>query len=140
MKEIVWKLSNKLNDRTQIVKLEEVIGKSLPPDYVNCVSENNRGRPSRHAFETPKGVRVFNNLLSLHEDENENIFKIYQYISEETERADILPFARDPFGNYICFDFSKDPASIVFWDHEVRTIEAVCKSFTDLVNMLHDAE
>ena len=140
MKELVWELSNKLNDRTQIVKLEEAIGKSLPLDYVNCVSENNRGYPSLKSFKTPKGGRVFNYLLSLNEDEDDNIFKSYQYISEETERVDILPFARDPFGNYICFDFSKDPATIVFWDHEVRTIEDVCKSFTDLVNMLHDEE
>ena len=141
MKGLVWELASKLNDNTQIDKLNGMVGGLLPSDYIDCVLENNAGYPSLNTFENQTGTQhVFNNLLPLDDSEDENIFNIYLFISEETERKDILPFARDSFGNYICFDFSGHPATVVFWNHETNDIDIVCESFTDLINMLHKAE
>jgi len=138
MKDLVWELGSRLNSSTQINKLNAMVGGMLPSDYISCVLDNNTGYPSLNVFETQLGTQhIFNNLLSLDESNDENIFKVYQFISEETGRKNILPFARDSFGNYICFDFSENPAVVVFWQHETNDIDFVCNSFADLLCMLH---
>ena len=141
MKDIVWELASKLSDNSQIDKLNARIVGILPSDYISCVLYNNAGYPSLNVFETQLGTQhIFNNLLSLDESDDENVFKVYQFISEETDRKDILPFARDSFGNYICFDYREIPVSVVFWNHETNSLDAVAKTFTDLINMLHKSE
>ncbi|CJH30980.1 SMI1 / KNR4 family [Streptococcus pneumoniae] len=48
----------------------------------------------------------------------------------------VYPFARDPFGNLLCFDYRNNPQSptVVFWDHEEEEMEEsiypVCSSVT----------
>jgi hypothetical protein len=141
MKGLVWELTSAMYDNTQINKLKVMIGEELPSDFAECLLKNNAGYPTPNVFDTKLGTQhIFNNLLPFDESEDENIFKVYRFISEETEREDILPFARDSFGNYICFDFSENPSTVVFWQHETNDIDAVCKSFTDLINMLYEAK
>ncbi len=61
----------------------------------------------------------------------------------------MLPFADDPGGNLLCFDWrkAKTPTSpvVVFWDHEHEDLEGedldrpllyICDTFTDLPNSL----
>ncbi|MDL5142231.1 T7SS effector LXG polymorphic toxin [Bacillus atrophaeus] len=58
----------------------------------------------------------------------------------------IVPFACDPFGNEICFDYrlNKENPSVVFWDHEIayedpdKALSHICDSFTELVNKLYE--
>ncbi|MBO1580102.1 SMI1/KNR4 family protein [Bacillus sp. XF8] len=65
----------------------------------------------------------------------------YNPIQPEIEG--IIPFARDPFGNLICFDYLADKLSptIVFWDHEEQgeaAIEIICHTFSELLDGVHD--
>jgi len=141
MDKLIWELTYKLSDDTKIKDLEKIAGISLPSDYIDCVLENNEGYPSLKVFKTQRGVKhIFNNLLSLDESEDENVFKTYQFIFEEMERKDIIPFARDSFGNYICFDFSESAGKVVFWDNETNTLDVVSETFTELIDMLSYAE
>ncbi|MCY8426886.1 SMI1/KNR4 family protein [Bacillus vallismortis] len=58
----------------------------------------------------------------------------------------IVPFACDPFGNEICFDYrqNKDNPSGVFWDHEIAykysdgALSHICDSFTELVDKFYE--
>ena len=137
MPTVTWQFIDKLEDDSPICKLEKAINVKLPSDYVNCVKENNAGFPSLKIFNTVQGTeRVFSNLLSFNSDDDENIFNDYQFLLDETDRKDVLPFARDSFGNYICFDFSDNPIKVVFWNHENKTFDDVSNSFTELLNML----
>jgi hypothetical protein len=138
MNGLIWELTSALTDKMQINKLKTIVGEKLPSDFIECLLINNAGYPTPNVFDTASGQQhIFNNLLPLDESEDENIFKVFRFITEETNREDILPFARDSFGNYICFDFSTDLPSIVFWRHETNDFEYISKSFMDLLNMLH---
>lgn len=140
MNNITWKFGSKLEDATPIKALETAIKVSLPVDYVKCVSENNAGYPSLNVFETEQGEKhIFSDLLSLIESDDDNVYEVYKSVSNRLDRQDIVPFAADPFGNFLCFDFSETPTSIVFWNHEVNRLNAVAKSFTNLINMLQGA-
>jgi hypothetical protein len=139
MNGLVWELTSALTENMLINKLTTIVGRVLPSDFIECLLDNNAGYPKPNVFETKQGIQhISNNLLPLDESEDENIFKIHQFISEETEREDIFPFARDSFGNYICFNLGEAPALVVFWRHETNDFEDVAKSFSDLLNMLHE--
>ena len=141
MSELTWKVVRPLQDRAPIRKLEEIIGIILPDDYVKCVMNNNAGYPTLEKFETVNGMeRIFNNLLSFDEKKNVNIFNTYNSIFALTGNKMLLPIAEDPFGNYICIDFSNSEMKVVFWEHETNTLEAVSATFSELLSKLNLSE
>lgn len=88
-----------------------------------------------------QGVLI--NLLSFTND-NLNITMFYDF-EEETSIAGLVPIARDPFGNLLCFDYRLKVQSpeIIFYDHEEIGEDAiipVCSTFTELLNGLYSAE
>jgi hypothetical protein len=136
MSELIWKVARPLTDKAPISKLEGIVGATLPDDFVGCVMENNAGYPSLKGFETAAGTaRVFNNLLTFDEGKSVNIFNTYEGVLAATGNDALLPFAEDPFGNYICFDFSESGA-VVFLEHETNKTEAVSETFTGFITKL----
>ena len=84
-------------------------------------------------------VEIFNNLISLDENEYDNIYEILEDLQDRLSDQ-LIPFAEDGFGNLLCFDYSADK-SIVFWDHEknyddFKESTFVCSSFSSLIENL----
>ncbi|WP_374219415.1 SMI1/KNR4 family protein [Bacillus bingmayongensis] len=89
------------------------------------------------------GEGVFDCLLS-YTNEYISITVTYDIISPYIPKG-IIPFAKDPFGNKICFDFRNDKHSptIVFYDSDEcdeQAIEYICSTFTNLIDSLHFSE
>ena len=88
--------------------------------------------------------KMIGNLLSFDNDEDDDLILNFRLIRERLKKG-IIPFANDPFGNFICFQFtsSNDEPNIVFWDHEIaydnegKAISNVCASFDDFLEMLY---
>ncbi|MBA4538836.1 SMI1/KNR4 family protein [Bacillus aquiflavi] len=133
-----WLFSDESLDEKKIIEVERLFGFKLPDDYKKCIMENNGGFPEPNIFNCDDGriEAVFNNLISF-TDENLNIKMFYEFSSQK-----LIPFARDPFGNLLCFDYSKNNESpkIVFYNYEETgsaSITPVCKSFTALLDRLY---
>jgi hypothetical protein len=138
MNNLTWDCVEKLNSATPIKDFEKKTKKVLPQDFVDCVLENNAGYPSLTTFKTDDGTeRVFSDLLSFDSNEPENIFEVYALISQRLSNTNIIPFARDAFGNYICFDYTAEQIKVVFWSHETNKFDFVCATFTELLSKLH---
>ncbi|WHX50171.1 SMI1/KNR4 family protein [Paenibacillus woosongensis] len=79
---------------------------------------------------------IFESLLSF-TSEYSNIEVVHELTSLP---ENIIPFARDPFGGLICFDYrpSNDVPVIVFFDEELENnnITFICESFSELINRL----
>lgn len=62
---------------------------------------------------------MFGTLLSYDPDSSENIVKAYRTYAPTIPKK-IVPFAFDPAGNLICFDYKNDENNpvVVFWEHE----------------------
>lgn len=138
MSELTWKLAKPLANDTAIKKLEKIIERSLPTDYVECVMKNNAGYPSLKKFDTvSSAAHICNNLLSFDEKKEVNIFNIYESLVASTGNKMLLPFAADPFGNYVCFDFLGETVKVVFWLHETDETELICATFAGFAANLY---
>jgi hypothetical protein len=138
------------------------IGCTFPRDYVECAFQNNGSGVLPYNFDVDGITRVFGTLLSYDKDSSENIVKIYRnYVSSLPKK--LVPFAFDPAGNLICFDYKKHETSpiVVFWEHENawkiemltqdegltenqaeerarENVTYVAATFTEFLNMLYD--
>ena len=119
------------------------MGIKLPNDYVECIKENNGGRPRPKTFDFGGNKEmIFASLLSLAEVDKENISAVYDWIKDRLPQG-VYPFAKDPFGNFICFKYEEESISIVFWDHEKtsedreKSIETICETFQQLLDKLY---
>lgn len=149
MNNIIWKRTIGELDMNDINKVEKHWGVTLPDDYKQCCINNHRGRPNPcvYDFEYKTGA-LFSYLLSFKEDNSYYILKDYNNIKDRLV-DNVYPFADDPGGNFICFDYreGKDKTpKVVYWDHELAyedpatAIFYICDTFTELLSKLYESE
>ena len=128
-----WKYVKKLEDINELKNFEFENGCQIPSYLRKCIINYNGGRPERKVFDTAvsKG-RMIKKLLSLNYGDVENIWDAYKCMQQEDR--DLIPFANDPGGNFICFN--KDSGEIYLWLHETDTVEYVAESFEDFLGKL----
>lgn len=118
-----WLFSGEPLNEDKIIEVEKLFGFQFPSDYKQCIIKNNGGYPEPNIFDSDDGrlEAVFNNLISF-TDTNINIKMFHEFSSEK-----LIPFARDPFGNLLCFDYSKNVNSphIIFYNTEESEIALI---------------
>lgn len=145
--QIEWISAQKLINKVNVAEIEELLGIKLPEDFVTCALKNNGGYPVPNMFYSKNGKEeIFNNLLSF--DSSNPVYMLNTYNSVKDRLIErIYPFAEDPGGNLICFDYRESNLlnpKVVLWDHEVahkfpeKAISYVCNTFTELLNSLHE--
>lgn len=131
MKNITWKYVKPLENQNSVSELEKNIGISLPLDIQQIFQKYNNGRPSLKLFDTSKEVECeFKKLLSLNTSDAENI---YDFLKLESKFKELVPIASTPSGNLICLYDGK----IVYWNHELDSIEELSNSFTNFLEKLY---
>lgn len=141
------------------------IGVKLPNEYIKFIKKHNTSSlfPCRYFdfYDDKRRLRYdtdsldFCNFLKIRENmdicleqstddpNNQDRFKFYKYFSEL-----LIPFGENGGGDYICFDYRKDPNSdnppVVFWYHDVAEQEDrtsfIANNFEEFINMLHECE
>lgn len=111
--------------------LEHRLRIKLPEDYRQFLLEHNGGHPEPSGFSfvegsdglTDSGVAWF---LAVHKgtaSNFENDFNVYK-VRNRRLPDNLVPIARDSFGNRICMSFDgDDKGAIYFWDHEIEADE-----------------
>lgn len=122
-----------------IESVEHRLQITLPEDYKQFVLKYDGGYPNPNHFKVDGKVEIFNNLISLDENEYNNIYEILEDLQDRIGDQ-LIPFAEDGFGNLLCFDYSANK-NIVFWDHEknygdFKELPLVCFSFSSLIENL----
>ncbi|AMR88478.1 SMI1/KNR4 family protein [Bacillus thuringiensis] len=145
MNHITWINANENKiTNNQIKQLEQYFNIKFPNDFIECVQKYDGGYPTPDTFYIPnQDENSLNNLLTLDSNKKYPILETYNNMKDRLP-GKIYPFARDPFGNLLCFDYrnTSDSPSIVFWDHEEEDIEEaiypVCSTFTELLDSLYE--
>ncbi|PEZ09203.1 1,3-beta-glucan synthase regulator [Bacillus sp. AFS018417] len=146
MNNVTWiGTSKKTITDEHIQQVEQYFGVKLPHDFIECVKQNDGGHPQPNTFDIEgQDDDVINNLLTFDLESEYYILQRYENIKDRLVDK-VYPFARDPFGNFLCFDYRNNPQSptVIFWDHEEEMEEAiypVCSSFTELLDSLYEFE
>ena len=140
-----WKWCDLPVDDADIQKVEFELKIKFPEDYIQLVRHYNGGYPSQKFYDAGKQKDVvIHHLLSLKEGgEDPSLVMIYRIVSDRLPKG-IVPFASDPFGNLICFDYNTTPPSVCYWNHEVadadkdRSIVHISNSVSELMDMLRE--
>ena len=122
-----------------IENVEHRLQITLPDDYKQVALKYDGGYANPNHFKVDGKLEIFNNLISLDENEDNNIYEILEDLQDRLGDQ-LIPFAEDGFGNVLCFDYSADK-NIVFWDHEknygdFKELPLVCFSFSSLIESL----
>lgn len=129
-----WNYVKVLQNENAINEFEEMLSYKLNESYVDCIKQNNGGRPKNRVFYTENGTeRVIKTFLSLNKEDRETVWKIFDW-NKEILMDKYIPFAIDNFGNIICFYRYDD--SIVFVEHETETVEKIATDFEGFMSCL----
>lgn len=143
MSQVTWLFVDEEIDSEIINNVEKSFGILFPEDYRECIKKNNGGypEPNLYDFNEDEGGAVFDCLLS-YTNKDANIEVIFDIMDLP---KGIIPFARDPFGGLICFDYRDGIESpvVVFFDPELdedSKIKPICSTFTELLEGLYSDE
>ncbi len=127
-----WKYVKNLQEIDLINEFEKEFNCKLPDDFIKCVKNNNAGRPELNSFDTEvTSERTIKKLLSFNKNDSENIWNANKILNKI--QANIIAFAMDSFGNYICFDTKN---TVVFFEHETETMEIISDNFNSFLSKL----
>lgn len=134
---LAWRFVKGKVGYEDIMRLEGLFQVKFPELYTAMVLACHGGRPQPNRFDTEhaKGY-VFKSLLPITNRYASNMMDVHAWIGDRLP-AGCIPFASDPSGNYICFDFmasSREPL-VVLWNHETGKCEGTAKSIEQF--MLH---
>lgn len=133
MKNIEWEFVIPLKDDMIIDIFEIENAYSLPSDFKEFIKKNNSGMPLVNTFDTDKTKeRNIKCILSFNKEDEENIYEFIN-LFKKNNYLEMLPFAIDSFGNFICFENEK----VVFWNCELETKEYIADSFSKFLDCLY---
>jgi hypothetical protein len=137
-KNLTWRRAKPLDNDELVNKFENEFAVKLPETFKIFIVDHNKAKPVPNLFNTEKSKgNVFNSLFSFNESDENNMFNNLRILKESGFPQHLVPFARDPFGNYLCFDANNDD-TVVFWVHETDEIELVAESFDVFLDMLYE--
>ena len=115
----LWQDVEKIDNKASRTIVEHKLGIVFPHLYLETIKKFNGGSPVNNVFDTEKThERVFSNLLSFNLEGTTSILTVWEDNKERMPNG-LIPFATDPGGNYICFDYrSTTEPSVIFWNHE----------------------
>lgn len=109
-----WKYKIDISSLDVFDEIEKEYGITIPKEIREFIAAHNGATPEKYHFMIGTTEKVFGAVLSVNkgETDTDTIFTALRTIGSK----ELIPFAIDPFGNYICFSNAEE--SIVFWDHE----------------------
>lgn len=140
-------MSNKWNyvtktTKEQIEKVEKEFNYKFKEEFKEFILKNNAGSPEKYVFDLPSRTeKCFGGLLSFNENDDDNIFSTNKKTIDDEiypTRTTALYVAGDPFGNLIGFDKTTD--KVVFWDHELDTIEVINNDWFSFIDSLYQSK
>lgn len=130
---IKWNYKIDLADEKVFSEIEKDRKIEIPKNLVNLIKEGNAATPERYKFIVGSTERVIGTILSFNRNEadTDTVFTALSVIDNKS----LMPFAIDPFGNYICMDLQK--CTVVFWDHETGDVFSTDKELDSFMDSLY---
>ncbi|MBA3278460.1 MAG: SMI1/KNR4 family protein [Geodermatophilaceae bacterium] len=137
-------------DDARIAAIEGRLGIRLPTDYLDVVRVHQGGAPDRGLIALPDGTVTALSMLLHFQDEPADFNLVRIVENSDAFLGKFIPFAVDPYGQFLCFDYRGDSAhswAATGWNrpvvlHSTSDPHAepvfVAGSFTELIGSLQD--
>ncbi len=145
--DLTWQDCRPSLSEEAIGSVEERLNVRLPADYVECVIQCDGGWPNPHHFSYPDpslgAVETsLGRFLSLDSSKAGSLLDVVDWLSDQLPSG-VVPFADEPGGDFICFDFRTSATpSVVYWMHERNGDEAIAQlapNFSAFLDQLRQA-
>ncbi|ADU31960.1 SMI1/KNR4 family protein [Evansella cellulosilytica] len=130
-----WRFVKNPATEKSLNNLENEFDILLPSTYRILMKLYNGGRPKPNKYYIQQEERVVKSFL--------NVYPVKGGVKDVVSWLElpqkVIPFANDPFGNYLCFDYrniSYMEPTIVLWEHEKNRLVIVEQSFEAFLRML----
>ena len=128
-----WKYKIDVQSMSLFEEIENQYNVKFVDELRDFISMHNAATPEKYHFMIGNTEKVLGAILSVNKGESDTD-TIYTALSC-IENSAIIPFAIDPFGNYICY--SSATGKIVFWDHETNAVLSSEKNLTEYIDSLY---
>ena len=128
-----WKYKIDVECECVFEEIESKYGIKFNGELKSFIIEHNAATPEKYHFIAGTKERVFGAVLSVNNGEADTD-SIYTALESVTDK-EIIPFAIDPFGNYICY--SENEKSVVYWNHETETKTSTGLDLNDFISSLY---
>ena len=128
-----WKYKIDVLSLDVFEEIEKHYGVNFTNELKDFFVEHNATSPEKYHFMVGTTERVFGAVLSVNKGEvdTDSIYVALDSISDKN----IIPFAIDPFGNYICYDSSN--GKTMYWDHETNITKSTGLSLSEFIDSLY---
>ncbi|MCB0115333.1 MAG: SMI1/KNR4 family protein [Caldilineaceae bacterium] len=144
--EIEWQDCRAQIDDSVVAEVESLLYCDFPDDFRAIIKKCHGGIPVPNRFVYHDAVlqmveSSIEQLLSFNLEDADNIVRSYYDLSTQLP-DDLIPFACDAGGDYICFDYRSDSSEypvVVYWSHESEpdaSIFYLADSFSEFLGML----
>lgn len=128
-----WHYKIDFKDESVFGEIEKERKITIPQELKDLIVEANAATPEKYNYMIGFTERVVGAILSFNKDEKE-ADSIYTALSA-IEDKNLLPFAVDPFGNFICLSLSDN--KVVLYDHETNEVSSTDKTIKEFVDSLY---
>ena len=128
-----WKYKIDVANPNVFSDIEKKYGIVISEELRVFILTTNAATPSKYNFMLGATERVLGAILSFNEGETDTD-TVYTALSTMEDKS-LVPFAIDPFGNYICY--SNKDNKVVFWDHETSGVSSTEKGLDEFLDSLY---
>ena len=128
-----WKYKIDVENQNVFSDIEKKYGVIISDELRALILMANAATPSKYNFMLGTAEKVLGAILSFNEGETDTD-TVYAALSTMEDKS-LVPFAIDPFGNYICY--SNKDNKVVFWDHETNVVSSTEKGLSEFLNSLY---
>ncbi len=119
MSNVKWRSWDDPVTKDDVTGVGKKIGVKFPLDYIEVAMNFNGAHVSPELFQVEGKEKAFGILLTYDNEDDEHLLEVFHDF-KDTLPQKVVPFAFDPAGNLICFDYKDDENNpiVVFWEHE----------------------
>ena len=136
IRDLKWKYIKPLEDKKRINYIEKKCNFSIPEQLKEYIINYNGGIPSINVFDSLNTKEnLFGALISYNKSDSFNIDIVLEIFYNNYRNRDLLPFADDGCGNFICINIKT--LEIVYFLHETEEIEFLSDNFNSFIECLY---
>lgn len=136
-----WLYVKPLDSDEQVKKFEKKYNVNFPSEFTDFIVKHNGARPDPYLIDAEKKKEIpAKGFLSFNlMDKPEDIWSTYDTLKSKLP-VNIIPFMGDEGGNYFCIDLDplEEIRRIVYWEHEMGTIQLVANGFQGFLEKFYD--